>query len=589
MRSRRDTELWLLIAALPILVLLFAMLLINQRQDLTFSSFAVPLGLFAAFVLAHLTTRRFAPNADPALLPISFLLSGIGICFVMRLAPSLAMKQLCWLFLGIAAMVVTLILVRSLENLANYKYSVMIVGLLLLLLPAVIGTEIYGSKIWITFAGFSFQPGEIAKVLIVIFLAAYMAQNRELLSVSNKRFLGLQIPHLRTLAPLLIMWAIAMLIVVFERDLGSAMLVFGIFLIMLYVCSGRPAYVIAGALLVLLGLTAAYFCFDHVQVRMKAWLHPFDYPKDAGYQIIQATYSMADGGLFGTGIGRGMPTKIPVVASDFIFAAIAEEMGLLGAAGILIAFMLFAIRGFLTAARAKSDLAAFTATGLTTAIALQAFVIVGGITRVIPLTGLTLPFMSQGGSSLLASFIILALLLRAGHEGSGMGTELQGTVRIDGGGLGRVALGRRLTQLVTCFTVLFAVLIGALTWVQVVRADYYRNLPNNNHAIERNAQIERGSILTSDNVVLAQSVLSDDGITYERVYPQGDLAAHVVGYYSVQYGSAGIEAHENSELAGKTGTSSWSQAIGRMASGGTPGNDVMLTLDASVQQVAQDA
>ena len=241
MRSRRDTELWLLIAALPILVLLFAMLLINQRQDLTFSSFAVPLGLFAAFVLAHLTTRRFAPNADPALLPISFLLSGIGICFVMRLAPSLAMKQLCWLFLGIAAMVVTLILVRSLENLANYKYSVMIVGLLLLLLPAVIGTEIYGSKIWITFAGFSFQPGEIAKVLIVIFLAAYMAQNRELLSVSNKRFLGLQIPHLRTLAPLLIMWAIAMLIVVFERDLGSAMLVFGIVLIMLYVCSGRPA------------------------------------------------------------------------------------------------------------------------------------------------------------------------------------------------------------------------------------------------------------------------------------------------------------------------------------------------------------
>ncbi|NTU89741.1 MAG: FtsW/RodA/SpoVE family cell cycle protein, partial [Actinobacteria bacterium] len=319
------------------------------------------------------------------------------------------------------------------------------------------------------------------------------------------------------------------------------------------------------------------------------WLDPFAYADGSGYQLIQALYSMADGGLFGTGIGRGMPTKIPVVESDFIFAAIAEEMGLLGASGILLLFILFAIRGFVTAARAKSDVSAFCAVGLTAAISLQAFVIVGGVTRLIPLTGLTLPFMSQGGSSLLASFIIVGLLLRAGDEGTGIETEMQGTATLDGGVLGRSALGKRLTQLVAIVAVLFALLIANLTYIQIVKADEYRSMPSNNHTLAKTAQSERGAILSSDNVVLAQSVLSDDGVTYTRVYPSGTLASHVLGYASTQYGLAGVEASANESLTGSSDFASWSDAIRALAGSTTSGNDVVLTIDSTIQAAAEAA
>lgn len=592
MQSRRSTELWLLIAATPVLLLLFLMLLVNANTPLTFNSFAVPIALVLSFIAAHIALRRFAPNADPALLPVVFLLCGIGICFVLRLAPDTAGRQIVWLFAGIALMIATIILVPSVERLGHYKYTCLLFGLILLLLPIVpfIGVEYNGSRIWLSIAGMSFQPGEIAKIFIVLFLAAYLADNRELLSVLRRSRIGLKYPDFRALIPLLAMWVIALLIVVLERDLGSALLFFGIFLVMIYVCTGRISYVIIGLVLVAIGGFGLYMMFSHVQTRIAVWQNPFADSSGSGYQLVQSLYSLADGGLFGTGIGRGVPTYIPEVQSDFIFSAIGEEMGLLGASGVIFLYMLFAVRGFLTAARARSDMAAFTAVGLTASICLQAFIIIGGDTGLIPLTGLTLPFMSQGGSSLLSSFIIVGLLLCAGNEGTGLQTEMQSTTTFkkpgETGVLGRTALGKRLTRLITVFALLFAVLIANLTFVQVVRADELRNMSGNNHTLQRIAEQQRGAILTADNVVLAESEPLPDG-TYKRVYPEGSLAAHVVGYTSQQYGSTGIENSMGTTLVGEEHFETIMDAIRSYAGERPMGNDVVLTIDSSIQRAAE--
>ena len=586
--SRRTTELFLLLAASPIIILLFVLAIINDGRPLTLETLAVPIGLFLAFTVSHLAIRKLAPNADSGLLPITFLLSGIGIAFVMRLAPELATRQIIWLFVAIAAMVLTLLVVPSVRKLGSYKYLLMLAGIILLLLPAFIGTEHYGSKIWLNFGGFSFQPGELAKVLVVLFLAGYLADNREMLSVGGRRIGSFTIPDFRTLAPLLIMWALSLAIVVFERDLGSALLFFCLFLVMIYIATGRKLYVIAGLVLVAIGGTAAFMMFSHVQQRIDIWIDPFAHRDGAGYQLIQGLYSLADGDLIGSGIGRGMPDLIPVVESDFIFDAMAEELGLLGGCAILLLFVLFAVSGFTIAARANSDVEAFAAVGLTTAIALQAFVIVGGVTRLIPLTGVTLPFMSQGGSSLLASFIIVGLLLRAGDSGTGHEQEMLGVTSFDGGVLGRVTLGKRLTLLIGGFACLFALLIGNLTWHMVINAEPMRAEAANNHTLERNINIQRGAILTSDGVVLAQSLQDEDG-RWQRNYPQGSMAAHVVGYYSPRFGSSGIESSYADTLAGRAGFSNWSNVLDVMADKDLPGNDAYLTLKSGIQTASEQA
>ncbi|QWT17781.1 FtsW/RodA/SpoVE family cell cycle protein [Collinsella sp. zg1085] len=632
MISRRTTELFLLIAAAFPVVLLSAMYVITTGGEISFETLGVPIGLFAAFAAAHLAVRFFAPGADPAILPIVFTLSGIGITFVTRLKPGLAIAQLVILFVAIALMVGTLALVKNLDMVKRYKYSFGAGGILLLVLPMFIGTEIYGSKLWISIPGVgTIQPGELAKVLIVLFLAGYLAENRELLSISNRSILGIKIPRIKLLAPLMVVWGICMLVVVFEKDLGSALLFYTIFLVMLYVATGRVAYIIIGMFLLIVGALGAYHFLGHVQIRFNTWLNPFADAQNTGYQLVQSLYSLADGGLVGVGIGKGLSTLIPVVESDFIFSAIAEETGLLGGAAILLLYMLFAVRGLTTAARAKSDLAAFIASGLTAAISFQAFLIVGGVTRLIPLTGVTLPFMSQGGSSLLASFIIVALLLRAGDEATGREAELTGTgviaassaadaqglsaigtrifggreravaagpVRVgsrmhkrlldtpESGVLGRVALANRLTRQVLLFTVLFALLIGNLTYVMVIKAADYQAMAGNNHTILKAAYVKRGSIITSDGVTLAESVQQEDG-TYMRTHPNGNLAAMAVGYYSTRFGSAGIEASQNETLTGAKDYSSWQNAINSLAGATQPGNSVKLTIDSRIQAAAE--
>ena len=609
--SRRTTELLLLIAAAFPVTLLYAMYVVTTGAALSFQTLAVPLGLFAAFAAAHIGVRIFAPGADPAILPIVFTLSGIGITFVTRLQPDASLGQVIYLFLGVALMVGTLAVVKNLEVVKRYKYVLGFAGIILLVLPMFIGTEIYGSKLWIKIGGFQFQPGEFAKVLIVLFLAGYLAENRELLSISNRTVLGIKFPRLRLLYPLFIVWGVCLLVVAFERDLGSALLFYTIFLIMLYVATGRVSYVIIGLALLAVGAFGMYQIMSHVQVRVAIWLDPFSDAQNLGYQIVQSLFSLADGGLAGVGIGKGMADIIPVVASDMIFAAIGEEMGLLGGSAVLLLFMLFAVRGLTTAARAKSDLAAFSAAGLTAAISFQAFTIVGGVTKLIPLTGVTLPFMSQGGSSLLASFVIVALLLRAGDEATGRSTEIANTstdlatagyrttVRgshmrrpaldtPESGLLGRVALANRLTRTVFLFTALFAVLIGNITYIQVIKASEYQDMPSNNHTINKARYIKRGSIITADGLTLAESIQQADG-TYARSYPNGNLAAHVVGYYSQQYGTMGIENTQNDTLTGSKDYSSWQNALNSLAGISEPGNSVQLTIDSRIQRAAEQA
>lgn len=609
--SRRTTELLLLIAAAFPVTLLYAMYVVTTGAALSFQTLAVPLGLFAAFAAAHIGVRIFAPGADPAILPVVFTLSGIGITFVTRLQPDASLSQVIFLFLGVALMVGTLAVVKNLEVIKRYKYVLGIAGIILLVLPMFIGTEIYGSKLWIKIGGFQFQPGEFAKVLIVLFLAGYLAENRELLSISNRTVLGIKFPRLRLLYPLFIVWGVCLLVVAFERDLGSALLFYTIFLIMLYVATGRMSYVIIGLALLAVGAFGMYQIMSHVQVRVAIWLDPFSDAQNLGYQIVQSLFSLADGGLAGVGIGKGMADIIPVVASDMIFAAIGEEMGLLGGSAVLLLFMLFAVRGLTTAARAKSDLAAFSAAGLTAAISFQAFTIVGGVTKLIPLTGVTLPFMSQGGSSLLASFVIVALLLRAGDEATGRSTEIANTstdlatagyrttVRgshmrrpaldtPESGLLGRVALANRLTRTVFLFTALFAVLIGNITYIQVIKASEYQDMPSNNHTINKARFIKRGSIITADGLTLAESIQQADG-TYARSYPNGNLAAHVVGYYSQQYGTMGIENTQNDTLTGSKDYSSWQNALNSLAGISEPGNSVQLTIDSRIQRAAEQA
>ena len=565
--TRRNTELMLLCIAAPLVILLFAMVALNEGNRVTLDNLTVPLSMFATFVVAHLAIRKLAPGADPAILPLSFALSGIGIAFITRLAPDLAMKQVGWLFLGVVFMVLVLAFVKNLDKLGSYKYTIMIAGILLLMSPMlpVIGNEIYGSRIWLSIGGFSIQPGELAKICIVIFLAAYLAQNREMLSVFNHKLGPFRVPDMRALVPVIIMWAVALLVIVFEKDLGSALVLFFVFVTMLYVATGKHAYI-------------------------DTWLNPFADPTNTGYQLVQSIFSIADGGLFGVGIGNGMAEQIPIVESDFIFSAIAEEAGLLGAAGVLLLYLCFAIRGILISVRAKSDVSSFMAVGFTAVIVLQAFIIVGGVTRLIPLTGLTLPFVSQGGSSLLASFIILGFLLRASDQGTGLGTEMAsgtGVVSLNGA-LGRVSLGKRLTGTMIVFSALFALLVANLTMIMVIQADEYKNMPINNHTLAKESKTERGAITTYDNVLLAHSVLQDDG-SYKREYPAGNLAAHVVGYASDTYGTSGIEASCNDTLKGESNYASWIDVLNSYSGAGTAGNDVKLTINSTIQQAAQDS
>ncbi len=410
----RRLELGLLILGTLITALAYGLLNIDDTVSAR-ADVAVFFGVILLLLLgAHLVIRFVAPNADGLLLPLAALLNGLGYVVIARLDPGLADSQAAWTFIGIGAFSAVLLLLPDLRWLADFRYTLALLGVVMLLLPLIpgLGRTINGARIWLRAGPFSIQPGEFAKIVLAAFLAGYLTDKRELLTISNRRVGPLNVPDFKHFGPMLLALGVALMVMVFQRDLGSSLPFFTLFLVMFYVATGRAAYVAAGLVLFSGASFLSWKSFSHVQRRVDIWLHPFADPKDKGFQIVEAWFGLADGGVTGTGLGRGLPTKVPYAETDMIFAAIGEELGLLGATAVLAAFMFLVAAGFRVAASANQPFEKLLATGLTSLLGFQAFIIVGGVLRVLPLTGVTLPYVSYGGSSLISNYVILALLVR---------------------------------------------------------------------------------------------------------------------------------------------------------------------------------
>ena len=421
---RRNTELGLLV--LGALVTVGAYLLASLAREAEIPANIGPfLGIVLGLMLAaHLAVRRLTPDADGTLLPIAALLNGIGYVFIVRIdeakatPKNLAGLQSGWVAVGVVAFIVTLLLVRRVRDLERYRWTIGFAGIGLLLLPLVpgVGKTINGAKIWVGIGPVSFQPGEFAKILLAVFFASYLVEKRELLAVSSHRLGPIPLPDLKHLGPVLLAWGVSLVVMVAEKDLGSSLLFFALFVALLWVSTERATYLVVGLLLFAGGAVFAHSQFSHVQDRVDIWLDPWQDPKDAGYQIVEAAFAFSSGGITGTGINLGAPTRIPYAETDFIFAAIGEELGLVGASAVLLAFLLIVGAGLRIALRTTVPFERLLATGLTVLIGVQSFIIMAGVIRVLPLTGVTLPFVSYGGSSLIANYVLIALLLRISDD-----------------------------------------------------------------------------------------------------------------------------------------------------------------------------
>jgi peptidoglycan glycosyltransferase len=416
--ARRGSELGL--GLLAVIVSAFGYLLVQlaQKPDVPPDLWVIFGAVLALFVVAHLAVRRLAPDANQVLLPIAALLNGVGFVTVARLDSELGRIQAVWTAVSVAAFVITLVMVKRVRTLERYRYTFLFFGMVALLLPLApgIGTTINGARLWVGIGPVNFQPGEAAKVFLVLFFAAYLVDKRELLASGGRRIGPMVLPELKHLGPLLLAWGVSILIMVRETDLGQAMIIFALCGAMLYVATERAAYLVVAGTLFITAAGIAYQLFGHVQTRVQIWVDPFKYANDKGYQLVQSLFGFAAGGFAGKGLGLGSPKQIPNVATDFVFSAIGEELGLLGCVAVLVALLLFLGSGLQIAVRSERPFSKLFAAGLTTIIGLQSFVIIGGVTRVIPLTGVTLPFISYGGSSLLANWVILALLLRISDD-----------------------------------------------------------------------------------------------------------------------------------------------------------------------------
>ena len=431
MRSARNRE---LIALFPVALLLvggFSAVFIVRSDEIGDLSLIYGAYFFALCLAAHVLIRIRLPNADPYLFPLTALLSAVGLVVLYRIDEGLAGKQATVFLLGLVLFALVIIFLRDYHVLERYRYLIATGGILLLFLPRLVGSEVNEAYLQVTVGPFAFQPSELGKIAIVIFLASYLAENREMLSIAARRFMGLTIPPLKHFGPLLVVWGAAMLMLVMIRDLGSSVMFFGAFLAVLYVATARLSYVLAGLGLFLAG---SYFLASrtpHVQDRVDIWLDPFEKnaPEGAG-QIQQSLFAQADGGLFGAGLGESLlrlpgpffpagctedfpfcGSILPEPHTDFIYAVIVSELGLFGGAALILVYALITARGFKTAVLASDGFSKLLAAGLTAVFALQTFVIIGGVTKVIPLTGVTMPFVSFGGSSVVANLILIALLL----------------------------------------------------------------------------------------------------------------------------------------------------------------------------------
>lgn len=423
-RSRRGAELLLLILALTVGAGAYAAVGIGLTGEVPADMVGYSGWLAVLMVAAHVAIRMTAPYADPVLLPVVASLNGLGLAVIHRLDlakdTTFARQQLIWMTLGVVLFVVTIAFLRDHRVLQRFTYTSGLAAIALLLLPLlpVIGNTINGARIWINVAGFSFQPGEIAKLLLVVAFSGYLVLHRDALALAGRRLLFVDLPRGRDLGPILGMWLISLGILVFQRDLGSSLMFFGVFLVLLFVATERPGWLVVGGSLFVVGAFLGYQAFGHVRNRFEIWLHPFDYVDrtPGSGQLVESMYGMGWGGLIGRGFGEGQPWRIPYAESDFIIGAIGEELGLTGVMGVILLFGLIVERGLRAALISRDAFGKLMATGLASIVALQVFVVVGGVTTLIPLTGLTTPFLSYGGSSLIANWVLVALLLRISDQ-----------------------------------------------------------------------------------------------------------------------------------------------------------------------------
>ena len=429
-RRRRGAELFLLLLALAVGIGAYAAVGLGMEGTIPADIVGYGGWLTALIVVAHVAVRIFAPYADPVLLPLVAALNGLGLAVIHRLDldntaqcvdnDTFARQQLIWMTLGVVLFVATLGLLRDHRLLQRLTYTTGLAAIVLLLLPMfpIIGNTVNGAKIWISVGPFSFQPGEVAKVLLVIAFAGYLVLHRDALALAGRRVLFIDLPRGRDLGPILGMWAVSMFILVFQRDLGSSLLFFGIFLIMLYVATERPGWLVVGTALFAAGAFAGWQAFGHVQNRVNIWLDPMAYydQSPGSGQLVEGLFGMGWGGLIGRGFGEGAPCRIPYAESDFIVPAIGEELGLTAVLAVILCYGLIVERALRIALISRDGFGKLMAVGLGSIFALQVFVVVGGVTGLIPLTGLTTPFLSYGGSSLVANWVVIALLLRISDQ-----------------------------------------------------------------------------------------------------------------------------------------------------------------------------
>ncbi|MAT19105.1 MAG: cell division protein FtsW [Leifsonia sp.] len=421
---RRNIELGMLLLAIAINGVALALVQIGALGRIGGTMLALGAGLGILVLAVHVALRVVAPDADPFVLPIATVLNGIGIAGITRIdiAKELVgwdasgVRQIAWSAIAIIIAFAVLLLIRNHRVLLRYRYVIGLAALILLLLPLVpgLGRPVNGAYVWISVGGLSFQPGEIGKILLAVFFAGYLVTARDSLSLVGRTIVGIRFPRARDLGPILVVWLFAMVVLIGQRDLGTSLLYFGLFLVMLYVATGRPSWIILGMLLFVGGAFAASQLFTYVGNRFTAWLDAFnpEYADDQSYQLVQGIFGLANGGLLGTGLGRGRPDIVPLAESDFIIATLGEELGLIGLFAILCLYLLFISRGFRIGFTGQDDFGRLLGVGVSFVVALQVFIVIGGVTRVIPLTGLTTPFLAAGGSSLVANWIIVALLLR---------------------------------------------------------------------------------------------------------------------------------------------------------------------------------
>jgi cell division protein FtsW (lipid II flippase) len=430
-RRRRGAELFLLLLALGVGVGAYAAVGLGVQGEVPPDIVGYGGWLAALVVGAHIVIRVVAPYADPVLLPVVAALNGLGLAVIHRLdlaaevahdPHDFAQQQLTWMTLGVVLFVGTLIVLRDHRVLQRFTYTSGLAAIALLLLPMLpgIGRTINGARIWVHLGPFSLQPGEIAKVLLVVAFAGYLVLHRDALALAGRRVVLVDLPRGRDLGPILLMWVVSLGILVRQQDLGSSLLFFGLFLVMLYVATERPGWLVVGGLMFAAGAVAAYYLFHHVRVRFDIWLHPMNYygegTTDQAFQPVEAMFGMGWGGLIGRGFGEGDPYRVPFANSDFIVSSIGEELGLTAVIAVILLYGLIVERALRTAVICRDGFGKLLATGLGSVFALQVFVVVGGVTGLIPLTGLTTPFLSYGGSSLIANWVIVALLLRISDQ-----------------------------------------------------------------------------------------------------------------------------------------------------------------------------